>query len=187
MFAPGHHSAMKHVGPSRVELGTRTIFNLLGPLSNPASVKRMLLGVFAAEWVEPLAHVLRDLGSEHAWVVHGAGGADELTLEGPNQIAELKDGEIRTFTIGPDDVGLPASPVSALAGGDAEENAAALRALLAGEPGPYRDVVLLNAGAGLVIAGTTSDLAEGIAMAKASIDQGAAAERLSLLVQASNS
>lgn len=186
MFAPAHHSAMKHVGPSRVELGTRTIFNLLGPLSNPAGVKRQLLGVFAPQWVEPLAHVLADLGTERAWVVHGAGGADELTLEGANEIAELRDGSVRTFTLGPDDVGLPAAPVSALIGGNAEENAAALRQLLAGVPSPYRDVVVLNAGAGLVIAGRAADIAEGIAMAKASIDQGAAAERLSLLVATSN-
>jgi len=186
MFAPAHHAAMKHVGPSRVELGTRTIFNLLGPLSNPAGVKRQLLGVFSAHWVEPLAHVLQSLGTERAWVVHGAGGADELTLEGPNQIAELKDGAVRTFELGPVDVDLPSAPVVALRGGDAEVNAAALRAVLHGDANPYRDVVVLNAGAGLVIAGRAADIAEGVALAKASIDQGAAAERLERLVAVSN-
>jgi anthranilate phosphoribosyltransferase len=186
MFAPGHHSAMKHVGPTRVELGTRTIFNLLGPLSNPAGVKRQLLGVFSAHWVEPLAKVLRDLGTERAWVVHGAGGADEITLAGPNTVAELRDGAVRAFTLTPKEIGLPEAPIEALKGGDAAENAAALRGVLAGEPGPYRDVVLANAAAALLIADKAKDLAGGIALAKAAIDDGAAAQRLERLVAVSN-
>ncbi len=186
MFAPMHHSAMRHVGPTRVELGTRTIFNLLGPLSNPAGVKRQLLGVFSADWVEPLAYVLRDLGTERAWVVHGAGGTDEITLAGPAKIAELKDGTVRLFDLSPDDVGLPLTPLDAIKGGDADSNAAALRAVLAGESGPYRDVVLVNAAAALVIAGLAEDLAEGLDLARTSIDSGAAAERLARLVAVSN-
>jgi anthranilate phosphoribosyltransferase len=186
MFAPGHHAAMKHVGPTRAELGIRTIFNLLGPLSNPAGVKRQLLGVFSPQWVEPLAAVLRDLGTERAWVVHGAGGADEITLAGPNRITELRDGKIRSFELAPKETGLPAAPVEALKGGDAEHNAAALRAVLEGVAGPYADAVLVNAAAALVIAGRADDLASGIRLAKASIDEGAAMDRLKRLVAASN-
>ena len=186
MFAPNHHSAMKHVGPSRMELGVRTIFNLLGPLSNPAGVKRQLLGVFASHWVEPLAEVLRDLGTERAWVVFGAGGADEITLAGDNQIAELKDGKVTTFILSPDDIGLPTCTVESLKGGDAEENAAALRQVLAGADGPYRDVVLVNAAAALVIAGRAEDLAGGVQLARTSIDEGAAAARLERLIAVSN-
>jgi len=186
MFAPGHHAAMKHVGPTRMELGTRTIFNLLGPLSNPAGVKRQLLGVFAEHWVEPLAAVLRDLGTERAWVVHGAGGADEITLAGPNKIAELRDGKIRTFELTPDEIDLPSAPIEALRGGDAELNAASLRAVLGGDPSPYADVVLVNAAAALVIAGRADDLASGLRLAKTSIDEGAAKERLERLVAVSN-
>lgn len=186
MFAPAHHAAMKHVGPSRVELGTRTIFNLLGPLSNPAGVTRQLVGVFSAHWLEPLAYVLRDLGTERAWVVHGAGGADELTLEGPNNVAELNNGVVSTFAIGPGDVSLPTASVEALRGGDAEANAVALRGVLTGEAGPYRDVVILNAAAGLVIAGTAETITDGVALARTAIDSGAALDRLDRLVAASN-
>ncbi len=186
MFAPGHHSAMKHVGPTRMELGIRTIFNLLGPLSNPAGVKRQLLGVFSPQWVEPLAAVLRDLGTERAWVVHGAGGADEITLAGPNQVTELRDGTLRSFTLTPQETGLPTAAVEALRGGDAEHNARALRAVLEGEPGPYADVVRLNAAAALMIAGRADDLASGLLMAKASIGEGAARDRLERLVAVSN-
>jgi anthranilate phosphoribosyltransferase len=186
MFAPGHHSAMKHVGPTRMELGIRTIFNLLGPLSNPAGVKRQLLGVFSPHWVEPLAAVLRDLGTERAWVVHGAGGADEITLAGPNRITELRDGRLRSFTLTPEEIGLPAAPVEALHGGDAQHNAAALRAVLEGKPGPYADAVLANAAAALIIAGRADGLASGLVMAKASIDEGAARDRLERLVAISN-
>jgi anthranilate phosphoribosyltransferase len=186
MFAPGHHAAMKHVGPTRMELGIRTIFNLLGPLSNPAGVKRQLLGVFSPRWVEPLAEVLRDLGTERAWVVHGAGGADEITLAGSNQVTELRDGKIRSFELAPGEIGLPSAPIEALRGGDAELNAAALRAVLQGDTSPYADVVLANAAAALVIAGRADDLASGLGLAKTSIDEGAARERLERLVAVSN-
>ncbi|MET4632866.1 anthranilate phosphoribosyltransferase [Kaistia defluvii] len=186
MFAPMHHSAMKHVGPARVELGTRTIFNLLGPLSNPGGVKRQLVGVFAEEWVEPIAHVLAALGSESAWIVHGAGGVDEITTAGPTKVASLRDGKVETFTVDPGSVGLAVSPVEAIRGGDADYNAAALRALLEGERGAYRDTVLMNAGAALIVAGRAATLAEGVAQAAASIDEGRAHERLDRLVAITN-
>ncbi|MGD9740475.1 MAG: anthranilate phosphoribosyltransferase [Bauldia sp.] len=186
MFAPGHHSAMKHVGPTRVELGTRTIFNLLGPLSNPAGVKRQLLGVYAPQWVEPLAYVLRDLGAEAAWVVHGAGGVDEISLSGPTKVAELRDGKVRTFEIEPAGFGLPVTPLEAIQGGDSAVNAVALKTVLASKPTAYRHVVLVNAAASLVIAGRAEDLREGIVLAKQSIDEGAAADRLARLVNVSN-
>ncbi|MBN9024177.1 anthranilate phosphoribosyltransferase [Kaistia sp. MMO-174] len=186
MFAPMHHSAMKHVGPARVELGTRTIFNLLGPLSNPGGVKRQLVGVYSEEWVEPVAQVLAALGSESAWVVHGAGGVDEITTAGATKVAALKNGKVETFTVEPGSVGLPVSPVEAIRGGDAEHNAAALRALLEGEPGAYRDTVLMNAGAALIVAGRAASLADGVALAAASIDEGRAHERLDRLVAITN-
>jgi len=186
MFAPMHHSAMKHVGPARVELGTRTIFNLLGPLSNPGGVKRQLVGVFSEEWVEPIAHVLAALGSESAWIVHGAGGVDEITTAGPTKVAALKDGKVETFTVDPGSVGLAVSPVEAIRGGDAAYNASALRALLEGEPGAYRDTVLMNAGAALLVAGRADTLAEGVALAASSIDEGRAHERLDRLVAITN-
>jgi len=186
MFAPMHHSAMKHVGPARVELGTRTIFNLLGPLSNPGGVKRQLVGVFSEEWVEPIAHVLAALGSESAWIVHGAGGVDEITTAGPTKVASLRDGKVETFTVDPGSVGLALSPVEAIRGGDADYNAAALRALLEGERGAYRDTVLMNAGAALIVAGRAATLAEGVAQAAASIDEGRAHERLDRLVAITN-
>jgi anthranilate phosphoribosyltransferase len=186
MFAPAHHSAMKHVGPSRVELGTRTVFNLLGPLSNPAGVKRLLVGMFSPEWLEPAANVLKDLGTEAAWMVHGAGGVDEISIAGKSTVVELKDGRITRFEISPADVGLPEAPLEAIKGGDAEVNAKALRALLDGTTGPYRDTVLMNAGAALVVAGKAKDLGEGVALAAASIDRGKARERLDELVALSN-
>jgi anthranilate phosphoribosyltransferase len=186
MFAPAHHSAMKHVGPTRVELGTRTIFNLLGPLSNPAGVKRQLVGVFAPEWVKPLAEVLATLGSELAWIVHGAGGVDEMSLAGPTKVAELKNGKVTTFEISPGDVGLPVAPIEAIKGGDAKQNADALRAVLDGMASPYRDTVLLNAGAALLIAGHATSLAEGVLLAAVSIDKGHARRRLDRLVAVSN-
>jgi anthranilate phosphoribosyltransferase len=186
MFAPAHHSAMKHVGPSRVELGTRTIFNLLGPLSNPAGVKRLLVGMFSPEWLEPAANVLKDLGTEAAWMVHGAGGVDEISIAGKSMVVELKDDRITSFEVSPTDVGLSEAPLEAIKGGDAEVNARALRALLGGATGPYRDTVLMNAGAALVVAGKAKDLAEGVAVAAASIDQGKARERLDKLVAVSN-
>ena len=175
MFAPMHHAAMRHVGPSRVELGTRTIYNLLGPLSNPAGVRRQVVGVFAPEWVEPLAHVLAALGSEHAWIVHGD-GLDELTTSGTTQVAELKDGKVTTFELTPEAVGLPRVSAEALKGGDPKANAAALREVLDGARNAYRDIAVLNAAAGLVVAGIASDLSEGIAMSVESIDSGRARE-----------
>jgi anthranilate phosphoribosyltransferase len=186
MFAPAHHSAMKHVGPSRVELGTRTIFNLLGPLSNPAGVKRLVVGMFSPEWLEPAANVLKDLGAEAAWMVHGAGGVDEISVAGKTQVVELKDGRITRFEISPADVGLPESPLEAIKGGDAEVNAKALRELLEGASGAYRDTVLMNAGAALVVAGKAKDLGEGVALAAASIDQGKARAQLDKLIAISN-
>ena len=157
LMAPRHHSAMRHVGPTRVELGTRTIFNLLGPLSNPCRVKRQILGVFAAEWVEPLAHVLKDLGHERAWVVHGAGGLDELSTLGPSQVAELKDGKVTRFELKPEDLGLPRARIEDIQGGDGEVNAKALRAVLNGSKGAFRDIALLTAGAALLVAGKAAE------------------------------
>lgn len=185
MFAPTHHSAMRHVGPSRVELGTRTIFNLLGPLSNPAGVKRQLVGVFSAEWVEPLAKVLKELGSETAWVVYGD-GLDEMTTAGTTKIAALEKGAIRTFEIEPEDVGLRRVDMSELKGGEAEVNAKALLGVLSGEQNAYRDIVLLNSAAALVIAGKAKDLQDGIALAAKSIDSGSALAVLQKVIAVSN-
>lgn len=186
MFAPAHHPAMKNVGPTRVELATRTIFNLLGPLSNPAGVKRQMVGVFSRQWVQPLAEVLRNLGAESAWVVHGSDGLDELTLTGPTAVAVLDRGEIRTFDVTPEDAGLPRAGGEALKGGDAAANAVALRAVLDGKPGAYRDVALLNAAAALIIAGKAKDLKDGVAIGAKSIDSGAAREKLQRLITVSN-
>jgi anthranilate phosphoribosyltransferase len=186
MFAPAHHPAMKNVGPTRVELGTRTIFNLLGPLSNPASVKRQMVGVFSRHWIEPLAQVLRNLGSEHVWVVHGSDGLDEITTSGTTSVAALKDGRVTTFEIAPEDVGLQRVKPDALRGGDAEANAAALKAVLEGKNGPLREVSLINAAAGLVVAGRAGDLKEGVALAKKSLDSGEAEGALDRLIVVSN-
>ena len=185
MFAPAHHSAMRHVGPSRVELGTRTIFNLLGPLSNPGSVKRQLVGVFAPQWVEPLAHVLKDLGSEAVWVVHGD-GLDEMTTTGVTNVAELSNGTVRTFEVTPEDVGLRRTTPDTLKGGDAKHNAAALKTVLSGEKNPYRDIAVLNTAGALVVAGTAPDLKAGVTQAEQSIDSGAALAVLDKLVAISN-
>ena len=182
MFAPAHHPAMRHVGPTRVELGTRTIFNLLGPLSNPAGVKRQMVGVFSKQWVEPLAHVLRNLGSERAWVVHGSDGLDEITTSGPTAVASLELGEVKTFEIAPEDVGLKRARPDALRGGDAEQNAKALLAVLKGERSAFRDVAVLNAAAALVVAGKASDLKDGVALAQKSIDSGEAEGALERLI-----
>ncbi|MER2605979.1 MAG: anthranilate phosphoribosyltransferase [Siculibacillus sp.] len=187
MFAPAHHSAMKHVGPARVELGTRTAFNLLGPLSNPAGVSRQMTGVFARAWVEPIAHVLARLGSAAAWVVHGSDGLDEITVTGETHVAELKDGRVSTFVVTPESVGLSRHGPEALKGGDAAHNAEALRAMLGGAGGAYRDIVLLNTGAALVVAGKAAALAEGVSLAAAAIDSGRALARLDALVAVSNS
>ena len=185
MFAPSHHPAMKNVGPTRVELGTRTIFNLLGPLSNPASVKRQMIGTFSKHWIEPMAQVLDNLGAESIWVVHGSDGLDEITTSGPTSVAELKGGKIRTFEITPEDAGLSRSTPDALKGGDAETNARALLDVLKGKPGPFRDVAILNAAAALIVAGKAKDLKEGAAMAAESIDSGEAEGRLDRLIAVS--
>src|ERR1700722_15121261 len=187
MFAPSHHPAMKNVGPTRVELATRTIFNLLGPLSNPAGVKRQMVGVFSRQWVLPLVQVLKNLGAESVWVVHGSDGLDEITTTGPTSVSALEKGAVRSFEISPEDVGLKRVAGEALKGGDAAANAAALRNVLAGRPSAYRDVALLNAAAALVVAGRARDLKEGLALGIQSIDSGAAAERLKRLVEVSNS
>jgi anthranilate phosphoribosyltransferase len=186
MFAPSHHPAMKHVGPTRVELGTRTIFNLLGPLSNPAGVKRQMVGVFSRQWVEPLAHVLKNLGSLQAWVVHGSDGLDEITTSGPTAVAALQNGAVTTFEITPEDVGLARVKPEALKGGDAEANAAALKAVLKGEKGAYRDIAVLNAAAALVVAGKAATLADGVKLAAHTVDSGAAMAALERLIAVSN-
>src|SRR5689334_19161652 len=186
MFAPAHHPAMKNVGPTRVELATRTIFNLLGPLSNPAGVKRQMVGVFSRQWVQPLAQVLKNLGSEAAWVVHGSDGLDEITLTGPTFVSALENGEIRNFEVTPEQAGLSRCETGALRGGDGDANAAALQSVLDGKPGAYRDVALLNAAAALIVAGKARDLKEGVAMGTKSLDGGAAAAKLKHLIAVSN-
>jgi anthranilate phosphoribosyltransferase len=187
MFAPAHHPAMKHVGPTRVELGTRTIFNLLGPLSNPAGVRRQMVGVFSRHWVEPLAHVLKNLGSEQAYVVHGSDGLDEITTAGPTSVAALENGRVSTFEISPEDVGLPKARPEDLRGADAQTNADALRAVLEGKKGPFRDVALFNAAAALVVAGRAANLKNAMALAERSLVSGEAGARLERLVSVSNS
>jgi anthranilate phosphoribosyltransferase len=187
MFAPSHHPAMKNVGPTRTELATRTIFNLLGPLSNPAGVKRQMVGVFSRQWVQPLAQVLKNLGAESIWVVHGSDGLDEITLTGPSFVAALENGNVRTFEVTPEDAGLGRVGGAALKGGDADENAVALQSVLDGKPSAFRDVALLNAAAALIVAGKAGDLKEGVALGTKSLDSGAAAARLKHLVAISNS
>lgn len=186
MFAPAHHASMKHVGPSRVELGTRTIFNLLGPLSNPAGVRRQVTGVFSRQWVEPLAHVLKNLGSEACWICHGEGGMDEIVPTGSTWVSELKDGAVRSFEITPESVGLRRSTFEELKGGDAAHNADALRHVLAGKASAFRDAAVMTAGAALVVAGHAGDLREGVSAAGAAIDSGAAESALATLVEVSN-
>ncbi|HEY0851707.1 MAG TPA: anthranilate phosphoribosyltransferase [Bradyrhizobium sp.] len=186
MFAPAHHPAMKNVGPTRVELATRTIFNLLGPLSNPAGVKRQMVGVFSKQWVQPLAQVLKNLGSDAVWVVHGSDGLDEITLTGSTSVAALENGNIRTFEVTPEDAGLTCSSPGSLKGGDADANAVALRSVLEGIPSAYRDVALLNAAAALIVAGKAKDLKEGVAIGTRTLDSGAAAAKLKQLVAVSN-
>ncbi|KZM48060.1 anthranilate phosphoribosyltransferase [Labrenzia sp. OB1] len=186
MFAPLHHAAMKHVGPTRVELGTRTIFNLLGPLSNPASVKRQMVGVFDRKWVEPIARSLLDLGSEKAWVVHGSDGMDEITTTGPTFVSALEDGAVRSFEISPEQAGLPLARLEDLKGGLPAENATALRGVLAGAESAYRDIVLFNAAASLMVADKADNLKDGVDMAASAIDNGSAADTLEKLVAVSN-
>src|ERR1700740_627499 len=187
MFAPAHHPAMKNVGPTRVELATRTIVNLLGPLSNPAGVNRQMVGVFSPQWVQPLAQVLKNLGAESVWVVHGSDGLDEITLTGSTFVAALEDGQIRTFEVTPEEAGLARCDSEGLKGGDADANAVALQSVLDGKPSPYRDVALLNAAAALIVAGRVKTLKEGVEIGQTSLDSGAAAARLKHLVAVSNS
>ncbi len=183
MMAPMHHPAMRHVGPIRVELGTKTIFNILGPLTNPAGVKRQLTGAFAPDLIFPMAETLRDLGSEAAWLVHGSDGTDELTICGTTAVAALAQGKITSLEVHPEDAGLPVHPFKDIIGGTPEDNAAAFRALLDGEPGAYRDAVLLNAAAALVVAGKVNSLTEGAEIAKESIDSGRAKAALAKMAQ----
>ncbi|MCX8135215.1 MAG: anthranilate phosphoribosyltransferase [Roseococcus sp.] len=183
LLAPRHHPALRHAGGARMELGTRTLFNLLGPLANPARVTRQMTGAFSAQWLRPMAEALARLGTERAWVVHGQ-GLDEIALSGPTRVVELNAGAIREFSISPADAGLPEAPPEAIRGGDPAENALALRALLEGAPGPYRDIVLLNAAAALVVAGRAADLREGAAMAARALDEGRAKAALEALVRA---
>jgi anthranilate phosphoribosyltransferase len=186
MFAPAHHPAMKNVGPTRVELGTRTIFNLLGPLSNPAGVKRQMVGVFSRQWIEPLAQVLKNLGSDSVWVVHGSDGLDEITTAGPTHVAALENGHVRTFDISPSDIGVAPVKPEALRGGDADSNAAALKQVLEGKKGPFRDVAIFNAAAALIVAGRAKDLKEAAALATHAIDSGEAEGTLDRLIAVSN-
>jgi anthranilate phosphoribosyltransferase len=186
MFAPAHHPAMKNVGPTRVELATRTIFNLLGPLSNPAGVTRQMVGVFSRQWVLPLAQVLQNLGAKSAWVVHGSDGLDEITLTGPTFVAALENGAIRSFEVTPEQAGLGRVGGDALKGGDAHANAIALQSVLDGMPSPFRDVALLNAAAALIVGGRVKDLKEGVTLGIESLDSGAAAKKLTQLIAVSN-
>jgi len=172
---------MRHVGPVRAELGTRTIFNILGPLTNPAGVKRQLTGAFAPRLLRPMVETLRALGSEAAWLVHGSDGTDEITIAGPTTVVALEAGEIREFSVHPEDAGLPVHPFEAILGGTPAQNAVAFRALLNGQTGAYRDAVLLNAAAALLVAGKATSLKEGVPMARAAIDSGQALARLNLL------
>ncbi len=186
MMAPRHHSAMRHVAGTRVELGTRTIFNLLGPLSNPAGVRRQLVGVFDRRWLEPIARTLGNLGSAHTWVVHGADGLDEITTTCATHVCELKGGQIRSFEVTPEQAGLKRTKLDELRGGTPQENAAALRAVLNGAPGAFRDVVRLNAGAALIIAGRATSLRAGADLAADAIDSGRARATLDRLVAITN-
>jgi anthranilate phosphoribosyltransferase len=181
-FAPAHHSAMRHVAPIRTDLGFRTIFNLLGPLTNPAGAQRQVMGVFADRWVEPLARVLGALGAERAWVVHG-GGMDEMTTTAETSVAEYRDGQVRLFTITPEAVGLPRAALADLTGGTPAQNATALRALLDGAKGPYRDIVLLNSAAAFLVGERVETLRDGVDLAAQIIDEGKAKAALAKLVE----
>ncbi|MEM9938955.1 MAG: anthranilate phosphoribosyltransferase [Pseudomonadota bacterium] len=189
LFARSHHSAMRHVAPVRASLGIRTIFNLLGPLSNPAGATHQILGVYEPRWLRPMAETLRDLGIERAWVVHGpeaqTGGIDELSIAGETQVIEVKDGKLMELTITPEDAGLDTTPLTSLQGGKPDENARAIRELFEGRTGPFRDAVALNAAAGLHILGLASDLKTGAEMAQTALDRGAALKTLSTLAEAS--
>ena len=186
LFARSHHSAMRHVAPIRASLGIRTIFNLLGPLSNPANASHQILGVYEARWLRPMAETLLKLGIRRAWVVHGLDGIDELSISGPSRVIEVKDGTLAEFELTPADAGLDPSPLSALEGGTPDQNSAAIRELLEGRAGPFRDVVLLNAGAGLHILGLAATLSEGVERAREAIDSGKAIKTLSMLADLSH-
>ncbi|HCY56758.1 MAG TPA: anthranilate phosphoribosyltransferase, partial [Oceanicaulis sp.] len=187
LFAQAHHGAVRHVAPARKTLGVRTVFNLLGPLSNPDGTRRQLLGVFDRRWLVPMAEALRDLGAERAWIVHGEDGLDEITTTGATHIASLEaDGSVREFTVTPEDAGLPRARLDDLKGGEPQENGAALHRLLDGEKGAYRDIVLFNASAALVLAGKAEGLRDGVALAAAAIDDGRAASTLAKLVDITN-
>ena len=186
MFAPSHHPAMRHVGPARAELGVRTLFNLLGPQSNPAGVRRYLLGVYAQEWVEPVAAALLANRAVKAWVVHSSEGLDELSTSGPNFVAQIAEGDLRSFELHPEQVGLSLTDPRDLLGGEPADNAAAMLALFDGAPGAYRDTVLLNAGAALLVADKVSSIEDGIALARDAIDSGKAKDTLARLVAVSN-
>ena len=183
MWAPLHHPAMKHWAPVRAELGVRTIFNVLGPICNPAGVKRQIVGVYSLDQVEPIAHVLNNLGSEHVWVVHGNDGMDEMTTTGATRVAELRGGMVKTFEVTPADAGLLPARLSDLMGGDAETNAAAIRDVLADKKGPFRDIVLLNTAAALVVAGKADSLGAGVDLAAGAIQSGAAQGALDKLIE----
>jgi anthranilate phosphoribosyltransferase len=183
MMAPMHHPAIRHVMPARAELGTRTIFNILGPLTNPAGVKRQLTGAFSPALIRPMAETLLALGTEKAWLVHGGDGTDELSIALPSRVAAVENGEVREFDIHPEDAGLPVHPFEHILGGTPAENAVAFRALLDGTPGAYRDAVLLNAAAALLVADKVTNLKDGVAMARESIDSGAAREKLAKLAK----
>jgi anthranilate phosphoribosyltransferase len=186
LMAPRHHAATRHVAPARVEMGTRTIFNLLGPLSNPSLVKRLLVGVYAREWTRPMAEALGKLGAERAWVVHGSDGLDEMTTTGATYVAEYRDGMVREFEVTPEEAGLPRATPEQLKGADAAFNAKAVHALLAGDHGPYRNVVLFEAAAALVVAEKARDLKEGVAIGADSLDSGKAKRALERMVAISN-
>jgi anthranilate phosphoribosyltransferase len=186
MWAPMHHPAMKHWAPVRAELGIRTIFNLLGPISNPAGVKRQVVGVFSWQWVEPIAHVLNKLGAEHIWVVHGHDGLDELTTTGATDVAEVKNGKVTVFEVTPADAHLAPAKLSDLRGGDEQHNASAIRKVLHGERTPLRDISVLNAAAALIVAGKAANLPEGSELAQHAIESGAARRALERLIAISN-
>ena len=186
MFAPAHHPAMKNVAATRVELGTRTIFNLLGPLANPAGVRRQMIGVFSKQWTQPLVQVLKNLGAERIWVVHGSDGLDEITTSGPTSVAALEDGAVKTFEIAPEEFGLRKVKPEALRGGDAAANARAVQNVLEGKESAFRDVALFNAAAALVVAGKAKSLKDGLHAAAHSVDSGEAEARLDRLIAVSN-
>jgi anthranilate phosphoribosyltransferase len=186
LFAPNHHPAIRHVGPARKAIGIRTLFNLLGPMSNPAGAKRMLLGVCEDSWRAPMAEALRDIGVDHVWVVHGHDGMDEITTTGPTSVTEVKDGTLREFTVTPQEFGVPLSTLESLRGGHPSENALALSELLDGQASDYRDIVVLNAGAALVIAGVADNVPSGMDLAKAAINSFKARDTLAALVNVTN-